>query len=112
MVRCTKYLEIMVDENILENVRVRHDQVIEGLTALAAAHPGRIKGIRGRGLMIAFDLETQQARNALVSKIFDNGAIILPCGHRTIRFRPPLNITAPEVDKAMKIIGKSMDEVF
>ncbi len=112
MVRCTKYLEIMTTENILENVRSRHTQVMEGLSALASKHPGRVTNIRGRGLMIAFDLETPEKRNALISKIMDNGAIILPCGHRTIRFRPPMNITAEEVDKAMEIIGRSMDEVL
>ncbi len=62
--------------------------------------------------MIAFDLESPEKRNALISRIMDNGAIILPCGHRTIRFRPPMNITAEEVEKAMEIIGKSMEEVL
>ncbi|HOP26237.1 MAG TPA: L-lysine 6-transaminase [Candidatus Sabulitectum sp.] len=112
MARCTKYLDIMVEENILENVRSRHTQVLEGLAALAAENPGKVTNIRGRGLMIAFDLETPEKRNALVSKILDNGAIILPCGHRTIRFRPPLNISEEEVQKAMEIIGKSMKEVL
>ena len=112
MARCTKYLEIMVEENILENVRSRHAQVLEGLEALAAENPGKVTNIRGRGLMIAFDLETPEKRNALVSKILDNGAIILPCGHKTIRFRPPLNISEEEVQKAMEIIGKSMKEVL
>ncbi|PIE52688.1 L-lysine 6-transaminase [Candidatus Fermentibacteria bacterium] len=112
MVRCTRYLEVMVEENVLENVRTRHNQVIEGLNALAAENKGKVSNIRGRGLMIAFDLENGEKRNALVSKILENGAIILPCGDRTIRFRPPLNITSEEVDKAMAIIGKSMQEVL
>ena len=112
MVRCTKYLEIMVEENILENVRARHDQVIEGLNALAAKYPGKVTNIRGRGLMIAFDVESTEIRTALLSKIFENGAIILPCGYVTVRFRPPMNITADEVEKAMGIIDSSMAEVF
>lgn len=112
MVRCTKYLEIMTTENILENVRSRHTQVMEGLFVLASKHPGSVTNIRGRGLMIAFDLESPEKRNALISKIMDNGAIILPCGHKTIRFRPPMNITAEEVEKAMEIIGRSMEEVL
>jgi L-lysine 6-transaminase len=102
----------MVEENILENVRSRHTQVLEGLAALAAENPGKVTNIRGRGLVIAFDLETPEKRNALVSKILDNGAIILPCGHRTIRFRPPLNISEEEIQRAMEIIGKSMKEVL
>lgn len=112
MVRCTKFLEIMVEENILENVRARHDQVIEGLNALAVANPGKVSNVRGRGLMIAFDLENGDIRNALISRILENGAIILPCGDKTVRFRPPLNISAEEVEKAMDIIGRSMKDVL
>jgi len=112
MVRCTKYLEIMVEENILENVRARHDQVIEGLNALAAKYPGKVTNIRGRGLMIAFDVKSAEIRSSLLSKIFENEAIILPCGHVTVRFRPPMNITVEEVEKAMGIIDRSMAEVF
>jgi len=112
MARCTKYLEIMVEEDILSNVRARHTQVMEGLHALSAANPGKVTNIRGRGLMIAFDLRDSETRNTLVTQILQNGAIILPCSNRTIRFRPPLNITEEEVEKAMSIIGRSMMEVL
>jgi L-lysine 6-transaminase len=40
------------------------------------------------------------------------GMIILPCGHRSLRFRPPLDITRAEVDEAMTILLKAVDHVL
>ncbi len=36
---------------------------------------------------------------------------ILPCGHRSLRFRPPLDITAAEVDEAIDIIRRAIGHV-
>ena len=112
MVRCTRYLEIMVEEDILENVRKQSEILMAGLRALQAKYPDRISNVRGRGLMCAFDLQETGTRNSLIARIFANGAIILPCGERTIRFRPPLNITEAEICRALDILGTSIEEEF
>jgi L-lysine 6-transaminase len=111
MVRCTKYLEIMIEENILENVRKQSEALMKGLRALSVKHPNCVTNVRGRGLMCAFDVPSGEVRNRLISKVFDNGAIILPCGERSIRFRPPLNITGDEIRRALEIVNTSMEEI-
>jgi 4-aminobutyrate aminotransferase-like enzyme len=35
----------------------------------------------------------------------------LTCGERSIRFRPPLNLTAAEADTALEILRKSLKEL-
>ncbi len=112
MVRCTGYIEIMLKENILQNVRAQGDKVLKGLERLQERFPGRLSGARGAGLMCAFDLEDGAQRDALVKRVFENGAIILPCGVRSIRLRPPLNITDAETDRALEIIETSAKELF
>ena len=37
-----------------------------------------------------------------------NGLLLLTCGVRSIRFRPPLNLTAAEADTALDIVRKSL----
>ncbi len=37
------------------------------------------------------------------------GLMILPCGHRSLRFRPPLDITMAEVDEALEVLDKAVD---
>lgn len=112
MVRCTRYLEIMTEQNILENVRKQSKIIMEELGMLRDKHPDKVTNVRGRGLMCAFDLPDTETRNALISKTFDNGAIILPCGKKSIRFRPPLNITTEEVRQGFRIIESSMEEIL
>lgn len=107
MVRSTKYLEIMKEENILRNVRERGEQLMKGLHDIAARFP-QVTNLRGRGLMCAIDLPDGKSRDGVIASIYEKGAIILPCGTNSIRFRPPLNISASEIDLALDIIGRSL----
>ena len=112
MVRCNKYLDIMVNENILENVRSRSETLLCGLRNLQKKYPEQISNIRGKGLMCAFDLPDSETRNNMVSEIMKNGAIILPCGDRSIRFRPPLNIPEEEILMGLDIILKAAGKIL
>lgn len=111
MVRSTLYLEIMKEEDILRNVRDRGTELLAALGELSAKFPG-VTNVRGRGLMCAMDLPSGELRNRAITEIYNGGAIILPCGCNTIRFRPPLNITAGELAQGMEIITKAMSRVF
>ena len=39
---------------------------------------------------------------------FNNGLIILPCGEKSIRFRPSLNISRSEIADGFEVIRKSI----
>jgi len=112
MVRCTRYLEIMTEEDTLSNVRRLGAILQEALHGLEARFPGGITNVRGLGLMCAIDLPDGATRDRLVGRIMANGAIILPCGRRSIRFRPPLNITEDELRKGVEIIAASAAEIL
>ena len=112
MVRCSRYLEIMVEEDTLENVRSRSKTLLDALHNLEKKYPSKVSNVRGRGLMCAFDLEDGETRNRMIASIMKNGAIILPCGHTSIRFRPPLNITDDELLKGISIIEEAAEAVF
>jgi L-lysine 6-transaminase len=112
MLRCNKYLDVMVDENILENVRSRGETLMKGLRNLQEKYPEQISNVRGKGLMCAFDLPSIETRNNMITEILKNGAIILPCGKSSIRFRPPLNITEEDILKGLDIISNSAENVL
>ncbi|MCC7460051.1 MAG: aminotransferase class III-fold pyridoxal phosphate-dependent enzyme, partial [Proteobacteria bacterium] len=69
---------------------------------------GTITNIRGRGLLIAFDLPTAEARDQMMKKIYENGAVVLASGVKSIRLRPHLDITKAEVDHAIQIFEQSI----
>ena len=71
-------------------------------------HPETVSNVRGRGLMCAFDLPTTEQRDALKKNLYENGVVILGCGSKSIRFRPPLTIDQDELNTALSAIDHSI----
>jgi L-lysine 6-transaminase len=59
--------------------------------------------------MCAIDFPDTETRDAVGAKCYELGMIILPCGTKSLRFRPPLDITAAEVDEALATIGRATE---
>ncbi len=100
MVRAKKYLEVIEKEKLVENAANMGKYMTDSLLALGTKYP-KITNIRGKGLMIAFDFETSEIRNKAVDEIKNNGVLVLPCGNRSIRLRPALNVAKKECDQAL-----------
>jgi L-lysine 6-transaminase len=110
MVRCQKYLEVIDEEKLVKNAEIQGKRLLDGITDLMNKYPDKIINARGLGLMCAFDLYTPKKRDQLIKKLYDNGLIILGCGAKTIRFRPPLIFSPSEVDEAISIIDKTLKD--
>jgi L-lysine 6-transaminase len=111
MLRCARYVEIIQEEGLVENAARRGDQALARLQALQAERPDLVSNARGCGLLLAFDLRAPKMRSSVLDLAFENGLLILPCGTTSIRMRPPLNVSAAEIDEAVDIIGKTLREV-
>lgn len=96
MVRATRILEIIVEEHLLDNAKARGAELLAGLEGLQARVPG-VDNARGQGLMCAVDLPDAKTRDAAVKRCFADGMLVLPCGARSLRFRPALNVTADNI---------------
>jgi L-lysine 6-transaminase len=105
MVRCTRYLEVIEEEGMVDNAATQGARLVEGFRSIG---DDKIANVRGRGLMCAFDLPTTDIRNNFIPKLRENGTFALPCGANTVRFRPPLNILPEEVDEAVAAIEKTI----
>jgi L-lysine 6-transaminase len=111
MVRFGRFLEVIHEENLVENARVIGDRLLEGLRGLEQEAGGTLTNSRGRGLMIAFDLPTPELRDKMHGRLLAGGLLLLTCGVRSIRFRPPLNLSAADADTALEIVRKSLKEL-
>ena len=111
MVRCARFLEIIDREHLLDNARVVGEHLQRGLEAVQSERGGLVSNARGRGLMIAFDLETPELRNKAHQKILANRLLLLKCGVRSIRFRPPLNLSRAEADQGLALLCQSLREL-
>ena len=111
MVRFQRYLEVIEEEDLVENARRMGDYLLSKLQEIQRSFPEKVSNVRGRGLMAAFDLPDSRIRDELKERIYQNGMLCLGCGERTIRFRPPLNISSEEIDEGARILWKSLKEV-
>jgi L-lysine 6-transaminase len=92
MVRTTRVLEVIENERLLDNAAKRGAQLLEGLRRIEERHPRLLSNSRGLGLMCAVDLPERDVRSTLLRRCFEGGMIVLPCGTRTVRFRPTLTV--------------------
>ena len=110
MVRCQRYLEIMAEEHLVEHAAVAGEHLLGGLERLQAARPDVVSNARGRGLMCAIDLPDGATRDAVAQALYELGAIILPCGTRSLRFRTPLDVTIAELEEALDLVRRAVDQ--
>ncbi len=103
MVRCARYLQIMREDGLVESAARVGCVFNEGLERLASDFP-IISNVRGRGLLLAFDLPGKETRNRVRQRCWDEGLATLPCGPRSLRFRPPLVFSEAEVESALGIL--------
>jgi len=104
MVRATKILRIIEEDNLVENSAKQGAYILKKLEGLAKTK--KISNVRGRGLQCAMDLETKKERDDLLDTALKNNLLLLGAGERSIRFRPPLTITKEIIDDAFDILNK------
>ncbi len=107
MVRSQRYLEIIEEERLVEHAAEVGQHLLAGLQGLVADEPAMFSNARGLGLMCAIDLPDAATRNAVADKAYDLGMVILGCGHRSLRFRPPLDVTRGEIEEALDILKRA-----
>jgi L-lysine 6-transaminase len=110
MVRAQKYLEVITEENLVENARVQGLRLLAALNRLAEEF-APVTNTRGLGLFTAFDMPDGASRGNLRALCMKKGLIVLPSGERSIRFRPPLNVSAAEIDAGIGIVASALREL-
>jgi L-lysine 6-transaminase len=111
MVRSQRYLEIIEEERLVEHAAEVGQHLQAGLRTLAADEPEIFSNARGLGLMCAIDFPDSTFRNAVADKAYDFGLMILACGQKSLRFRPPLDVTRTEIEEALDILRRAAKAV-
>lgn len=99
----------LLEGGLLDNCRVMGQRLLDGLKDIAERHRDCIAEVRGLGLMIGVEFVTDpetldphpDLRDRIVWECFRRGLVVLGCGESTVRFSPPLVITAEQVDFAL-----------
>jgi L-lysine 6-transaminase len=111
MVRCQRYLVIIEEDGLVENAATVGAHLLAGLEALQKGRPAVFSNARGVGLMCAIDFPDGSARDKAADEAYEMGMMLLGCGQRSVRFRPPLDVTAAEIDEALGILDAAAAKV-
>lgn len=104
MVRSKFILDVIQNEKLVDNAARVGEHLKFQLEKIQKEFPQLISNVRGLGLMCSFDLEDKELRNKFMNHCYKNKLLILGCGEKSIRFRPPLIIKENEIDKGLNII--------
>ena len=100
----------LLEKRYIGNANRRGAQLVAGLNGLADRF-SMIREVRGHGLMIGVEIQTESGdpapglRDDLIDMAFHRGLLLLPCGPSTIRFCPPLCLSARQVEIGLEILA-------
>ncbi len=105
----------LLEKELMANAEMQGRRLEQGLRQLQTEHEC-IGDVRGKGLMLGAELvkdrETKKPaaklRNNVIAKSFEKGLLLLGCGANTLRFSPPLTVSADEVDVCLSILDDVM----
>lgn len=98
-------LEVLIDEGLMNSVPEKEKFFRENLV-----HPA-IKEVRGKGLMLAVDLDSFELNKKIIDRCIENGVItdwFLHCSN-AMRIAAPLIITFDEIKKACEVIIEAIN---
>ncbi len=105
----TVAIDIIEDEDLVENAKVRGLQLLNFLESLRDK-TALIKSVRGKGLLCAIEIDTDEDSKVaweICLDLMKKGLLAKPTHGNKIRLAPPLTITGAEMDQACSIIDKA-----
>jgi 4-aminobutyrate aminotransferase-like enzyme len=112
-------IDLIEEDRLMDNAETAGKRFLEGLDALKEKHAS-IGDVRGMGLMqgveLVKDRKTKEPAGDLANKVLEraraNGLVIGKGGlyANVLRMSPPLNIPASDIDQAVAILDKSLEE--
>ncbi|MBW4535631.1 MAG: aspartate aminotransferase family protein [Pleurocapsa minor HA4230-MV1] len=99
-------LQTLEEENILQNVQQRGEQLRVRLRAIAHKYPNLFSEVRGWGLINGIELRSDIDLTSiqLVKAAMEQGLLLAPAGSKVLRFVPPLIVSEQEVNQAASIL--------
>jgi len=101
-----KALQLIVSNKLAERSAELGEYFLQRLHTLNSP---LIKAIRGRGLFVGIEIDTQRANACvLCEQLMHDGLLTKETHHTVIRLCPPLTINREQLDEAVSILQKSL----
>jgi acetylornithine aminotransferase/acetylornithine/N-succinyldiaminopimelate aminotransferase len=103
-------IDHMKTTNLLEHVTAVGTYFQEGLKNLQAKHSSIVE-VRGKGLMVAAQLDSAELAKAVLAKLLERRILINRTDETVLRFLPPFILEPRHVDIALKAIDEILTEL-
>jgi 4-aminobutyrate aminotransferase len=108
-------VRVLREERLVENAARQGELLLKHLRSLQQHFP-LVGDVRGLGLMVACEFTAADGQpdrttaKAVISKCLDNGLLLLTCGpyDNTVRWIPPLVVTADQIGEGIEIFEKAL----
>lgn len=111
MYRFKRILEIIEEDKLVENCEKAGKHLLNRITELSNKYSEKVFAPRGLGLFCAFDSRDSEMRDKIHKEAMKNGLLILGCGERTIRFRPPITVKKESIDAGIEILDNIIKNI-
>ena len=105
-------VETILEENLAEGAGKLGDYFLAKLEDVQKKYPKHIKEVRGKGLIIGVEFSDRDFARNCFSVSVKNGLLVILTVERVFRILPPLNTNEEEIDFAVAVITKSIEEVI
>jgi acetylornithine/N-succinyldiaminopimelate aminotransferase len=101
-------LDVMEEEDLMARAKRVGSHFMKALVNLQNSMPGKIKEVRGVGLMVGVELAVPMAKAAHAG-LMERGVIANAVGDTVLRFLPPLIVTEADCDQVVNTLAEVLD---
>ena len=105
-------IQTLIEENLTHNAKIRGAQLMKHFENLKNDFPDKIKEVRGKGLLTAFEMHDEEKLDGHVvsMELLKNGIYAKETHHSTVRIAPALTVTEEHInqlgDKIRLVVSK------
>lgn len=103
-------LDAIEEEHLAEQAAVRGARWLAALSEVGARHPGAVREVRGRGMLLAIEFDTGARTLRVVPALLERGFITLPAGRgaEVLQILPPVLID----DALLALFARALNDVL
>lgn len=109
-------LQVIKEEGLLEQAAEKGDYLLRGLRQIQQRHPGVLREVRGKGLLIGMDLADEAFAGMIIAELLERHVIVIHSlnNAKVIRVSPPAVITRAQLDTVLEALaaGVAKAEAF
>jgi putrescine aminotransferase len=107
-------MDVLEEDHLVENARVRGEQLLTGARSVAAQFPAVVRQARGLGLMVGVELTNEGYGGWIIPEMLKAGVTAAWTLNlqRVIRMEPPLIVTEAEVDRGIAALRTGVETAY